>query len=136
MLSIVLNLLQYGSLDARFDAEVKKVEDNKDIPANQKKEQIDLLNKLREWVKVGLLPYLGVVGLVSLLILLGGVKLMTLSSPGLVTFGAVLSFLPCVSGCCLLGLVFGIWAMIAMSKPEVKAGFAARRRASYSPDSY
>ena len=39
--------------------------------------------------------------------------------------GAILSMIPCVSGCCLLGLPFGIWAVMTLNKPEVKAGFAA-----------
>ncbi len=136
LLAIIGNLIQLPTLDAQFDAQVKNIEDNKQIPDAQKKEQIQLMNKIRDATKVGMLPYIGVIGLVSVIILVAGLKLMNLSSPGLVTFGAVLSCIPCISGCCILGLIFGIWAMVAMGKPEVKAGFAAKRRLARSPDSY
>lgn len=135
LLSILINLVQFPTLDAQFDAEVKKIEDNNQFTDAQKKDQIQIINQIRDVMKVGLLPYLAVLGLTSLITLLAGIKLMSLSSPGLVTFGAILSLLPCLSGCCVLGLVFGIWAMVAMSKPEVKAGFAAKRRLA-AGDSY
>jgi hypothetical protein len=135
MLAVVLNLVQYGSLDAQFDAEIKKIEDNQQIPANQKKEQVQMMNQIRDWMKVGFLPYIAMIGVFALIILVGGVKLMSLGSPGLIYLAAVLSLLPCTA-CCVLGLVFGIWTMVVMGKPEVKAGFAARRRASRSPDTY
>ena len=137
LLSIVGNLIQLPTLDAQFDEEVKKIEANPNIPNQQKQDQIDLLNKIRDYAKVGMLPYIGVIGLTSIVILVGGLKLMNLSSPGLAMLGSVLSLVPCISGCCFLGFVFGIWAMIAMSRPEVKEGFAAKRRlASGPPDQY
>ncbi len=33
------------------------------------------------------------------------------------------AMIPCVSPCCLLGLPLGIWALIVLVKPEVKAAF-------------
>src|SRR4051812_15408313 len=68
LLSIVINLAQFGTLDQQFDAEVKKIEDNQQFTADQKKEQIEVMNKFRDAMKVGMLPYLGVVGLVSIII--------------------------------------------------------------------
>jgi hypothetical protein len=136
-ITIPINLLQYGSIDASVDAEIKKMENNPQFTADQKKQQKDLMNTIRDWMKITILPITAVVALTSLVTLLGGIKLMKLSSPGLVMFGSILSLLPCTSGCCFLGLVFGIWAMVVMGKPEVKAGFAAQRRlAAGPPDSY
>jgi hypothetical protein len=132
----VYGFVTYGNFDRDFDKEIAKMENDPKIPADQKKEQVRIMNQIRDSIKVGLVPYYLLVGLLSAITLLGGVKLMTLSSPGLVKSGAVFSFLPCVSGCCLLGLIFGIWALVVMNKPEVKAGFAARRRTRSSPDSY
>ena len=134
--SVVLNLVQLPTLDAQFDAEVKKVEDNQQFTDDQKKQQVQILNQIRDVMKVGMLPYLGVLGLSSVVILLGGLKLMSLSGPGLVTTGAIAAMVPCLSGCCFLGLVFGIWAIVLLGKPEVKAGFAAKRRLASSPDPY
>jgi hypothetical protein len=37
--------------------------------------------------------------------------------------------LPLVNGCCcILGLPFGIWALIALGNPVVKDGYAAAAR--------
>jgi hypothetical protein len=132
-LAIPINLVQLGSIDASFDAEIKKMENNPQFTADQKKQQKELMTKIRDWTKMGILPYLGIIGLASLVTLLGGIKLMKLSSPGLVMFGSILSMIPCTSGCCMLGLVFGIWAIVVMGKPEVKAGFAAQRRLAAAP---
>ncbi len=33
---------------------------------------------------------------------------------------AVLGIIPCTSSCCLIGLPFGIWAIIAMNDPNVR----------------
>jgi hypothetical protein len=33
--------------------------------------------------------------------------------------------IPCISPCCLLGLPIGIWALVVLLKPEVKAAFTA-----------
>lgn len=133
LLSSVANLIQFSGLDAQFDAEVKKVEDNNAIPNDQKKQQVDMINQIRDWMKVGWVPWNAAIALSSVIILIGGIKLMGLSSPGLVMFASILSLVPCISGCCLLGLVFGIWAMVALGKPEVKAGFAAKKRLRAAP---
>jgi hypothetical protein len=38
--------------------------------------------------------------------------------------GAVISVIPCLgSPCCLLGIPFGIWALVVLNDPAVKAGF-------------
>ncbi|QJW95990.1 DUF1542 domain-containing protein [Frigoriglobus tundricola] len=134
LLSIVSGIIQFPGLDAAFDEQIDQVEANPQFTAEQKKQQVQMWNQLRDVTKAAWFPLYGIIGLVSILIFVGGFKLMNLSSPGLVYLSAILSFVPCVSGCCFLGLVFGIWALVVMGKPEVKAGFAARRRAAYSSD--
>ena len=47
---------------------------------------------------------------------------------------AVLALLPCLSPCCVLGLPFGIWALVTLNKPEVKEAFAANRPAADRDD--
>ena len=49
---------------------------------------------------------------------------------------AAVTVIPVLTGCCCTGFLFGIWAMLVLMRPEVKAGFAARRRAARSPDGY
>ncbi|HVS03200.1 MAG TPA: hypothetical protein VMT16_10565 [Thermoanaerobaculia bacterium] len=37
--------------------------------------------------------------------------------------GSILAMIPCISPCCLIGLPIGIWSLIVLNKPEVKAAF-------------
>jgi hypothetical protein len=65
-----------------------------------------------------------VVGMaVSGLILFGALKMKRLESHGLAMAASIVSMVPCISPCCLLGLPFGIWALTVLMKPEVKDAF-------------
>ncbi|MDD1650535.1 MAG: GYF domain-containing protein [Methylococcaceae bacterium] len=61
--------------------------------------------------------------LVSGVILLGGLKMKKLESYGLAMTASIIAMIPCFSPCCLLGLPIGIWALVVLSKPEVKNAF-------------
>lgn len=62
--------------------------------------------------------------IISVLILMGAFKMLKLRSYEFAYAAAILSFLPCVSACCCLGLIFGIWAIVVLMKPEVKSQFS------------
>jgi len=65
-----------------------------------------------------------VLGLVvSGLLVFGALKMTKLQSYGLAFAVSIMGMLPCLSPCCLLGLPFGIWALVVLSKPEVKSQF-------------
>lgn len=128
LLAAALNAVQYPTLDTQFDAQIKQVEDNPSIPADQKKQQVEMMNNLRGPVKAATLPLAGLQLVIGVLGVMGGLKLKNLQSKGLVTAASVLSMLPCVSGCCLIGLPAGIWVLVTLGKPEVKAGFEAVAR--------
>jgi hypothetical protein len=53
----------------------------------------------------------------------GAFKMGKLQSYGLAMTAAVIAVIPCVSPCCVVGIPFGIWALIVLMKPEVKAAF-------------
>jgi hypothetical protein len=36
---------------------------------------------------------------------------------------AILAMVPCLTPCCLIGLPFGIWAVVVLSKAGVKSQF-------------
>lgn len=55
-------------------------------------------------------------------VLFGAFKMKNLESHGLAMTASILALLPC-SLCCLFGLPFGIWALVVLSKPEVKSQF-------------
>lgn len=64
--------------------------------------------------------------IIAILILIGAIKMLQMRSYEFAFAGAILSVLPCINPCCgwLLGLIFGIWAMIVLSKSEVKSNFS------------
>jgi len=69
--------------------------------------------------------------------IVGALKMMRLQSYGWAMTASVLALLPC-SPAGLLGLVVGIWALVVLSRPEVKRAFltertAARRATGASP---
>lgn len=59
---------------------------------------------------------------VGVLIIVGALKMQKLRGRGLATTAAILAMIPC-SPCCVLGLPFGIWALVVLSKPEVQSQF-------------
>jgi hypothetical protein len=61
--------------------------------------------------------------LTGLLQLFGAIKMKRLEGYGLVMAASILGMIPCFSSCCLIGLPIGIWALVVLSKPEVKSAF-------------
>jgi hypothetical protein len=61
--------------------------------------------------------------IVGVVILLGAMKMKKLQSYGFAMAASIVAMVPCVSPCCLLGLPAGIWAIVILTKPEVKAAF-------------
>jgi hypothetical protein len=55
--------------------------------------------------------------------LYGGMQMKSLQSYGLAFTSAILVMIPCISPCCLIGLPIGIWAIVVLNDPIVKASF-------------
>jgi hypothetical protein len=62
--------------------------------------------------------------LLAPLLIAGAVRMMNGRSYGLAKAAAILAIVPCTSPCCLAGIPVGIWALVTLGKPEVKAVFA------------
>lgn len=60
---------------------------------------------------------------IGAVIIAGAQKMKRLESHGFAMASAILAMVPCTSPCCWLGLPFGIWALVALSDPHVKAAF-------------
>jgi hypothetical protein len=57
-------------------------------------------------------------------IFLGGWNFYNMKSHGLAMAGAIMAVIPCLTiYCCVPGIAIGIWALIVLNKPEVKAAF-------------
>jgi len=66
----------------------------------------------------------GIIGfLVAGLILFGALKMKKCESYGWAITASIIAMIPCISPCCLVGLPVGIWALVVLSKPEVKSAF-------------
>lgn len=66
----------------------------------------------------------GLIGLgLSSLIFFGGLKMKNLESYGLAMAAAILAIIPFCNPCYCVGIPGGIWALIVLAKPEVKAAF-------------
>jgi len=67
---------------------------------------------------------MGGIGVIcAILILMGAVKMRKLESHAFCVTAAVLAMIPCTSPCCLVGIPIGIWALMVLSKPDVKSVF-------------
>ena len=75
----------------------------------------------------GFLIMMPISALLQLIVIFGGFGLMKGKWKAAVYVGSVVSILPCFSACCVLGIPFGIWAMIVMFDPGVQQVFADNR---------
>ena len=65
-----------------------------------------------------------VIGLImAVVVFMGASKMKNAESYGFAMAAAIIAMIPCLGPCCLLGLPFGIWALVVLMKPEVKAAF-------------
>lgn len=72
----------------------------------------------------GINVFFGCVAIVmAILVILGAVRMKNLRNYGLSMTSAIVAMIPCVSPCCLLGLPFGIWALVVLSDGRVQAAF-------------
>jgi GYF domain 2 len=59
----------------------------------------------------------------AVFILFGAIRMLALRNHQLAFAASILAMLPC-SCCCVLGLPFGIWALVVLNKPDVKSQFS------------
>jgi hypothetical protein len=60
---------------------------------------------------------------IGAVIFIGAQKMKRLESYNWAMAASIIALIPCISPCCLLGLPFGIWALVVLAKPEVKNAF-------------
>ena len=56
-------------------------------------------------------------------ILLGAIQMSRLRSYGLAMTASILAIIPCVWSCFIVGIPLGIWALVVLRRPEVRAAF-------------
>lgn len=83
--------------------------------------------KIRPIVEIvlQLLPLFSLTGMALCgLMAFGGLKMRNLQSWSLALAGCIVGCIPCcASYCCILTLVGGVWGLVVLNKPDVKAAF-------------
>jgi hypothetical protein len=59
----------------------------------------------------------------AVVIFMGAGKMKRLESYGFAMAVSIIAMIPCISPCCLIGLPMGIWALVVLLDPNVKAAF-------------
>jgi hypothetical protein len=60
---------------------------------------------------------------IGAVILIGAQKMKRLESYNWAMAASIIALVPCISPCCILGLPFGIWALIVLGQPNMKNAF-------------
>jgi len=66
----------------------------------------------------------------AILIAVGGAKMAFMESYSMARIGAALACIPLISPFVVWGIPFGIWALIVLNDPKVKAAFEAKAQGS------
>ncbi len=61
--------------------------------------------------------------LVAVFIIYAALKMKDLQQWNLAVVASILAMLPCINPCCIIGLPIGIWALVVLMRPDVKAAF-------------
>ena len=61
--------------------------------------------------------------LVAIFIIYAALKMKDLKQWNLSVVASVLAMIPCISPCCIIGLPIGIWSLVVLMRPDVKAAF-------------
>jgi hypothetical protein len=76
------------------------------------------------WAFVGAVQGVQVASLlVSIFVLFGAIKMRKLQSHGLCIAASILAMIDFANCCCIVGLPLGIWALVVLTKPDVKQYF-------------
>jgi hypothetical protein len=111
VLMALVSLLPFGSQEAQLAAML----DNPDLPSAWK----ELIPRLTGLSRLSSLVSMAVYGVV----IAGGVQLRNLKSYPLAVAACFAAMLPCQCACCF-GIPVGIWTLIVLFKPEVRAQFS------------
>ncbi len=85
----------------------------------------DQEERIINWISGGFGMISAAVGLmIAGLIIYAALEMKKLNQWTLAVAASVLAMVPCISPCCILGLPLGIWSLVVLMKPEIKAAFS------------
>lgn len=135
LLYSAIEIINRDSTIAKFDEMSAQIEADPKITREQKDFWVNMFNSAKDTMQspITLVFYIGhVIG--SLLVMIGGIKMLQLSGPAFPTIGSVLALTPCIGCCCVPGLPIGIWALVVLNRPIVRAAMASRNAVSQEQD--
>lgn len=59
----------------------------------------------------------------QIFVILGGVAFIRQRGRGMAMAGSIISLIPCMSSCCIVGVPFGIWGLVVLMDPVVRQNF-------------
>ena len=114
----------FVTMKSDFEAQRAKIDADPNMQPQMKRDMKEMMDTYEKIATVALPVDWLIMIAASLVIFVGALKMKNLSGSGWARAGAILAMIPCVSGCCLLGLPFGIWALMVLSNRDVKRAFA------------
>jgi hypothetical protein len=131
VICLLLSLVGVGVIASGYDAglEMTKWMEGMQPAGPQKQEmqqkikEMENRDRTADYIINGASAVIGIT--LDVLILLGGLRMKATRSYGLALTGAICAIVP-FNSCCCLALPIGIWALVVLVKPEVKAAFAGR----------
>lgn len=88
-------------------------------------QQLEGRDRTGEYIQNGVIGGIGAA--LDLVILLGGIRMRQVRGYGLALAASICAIIP-LNSCCCLGLPLGIWTLVVLMNPDVKAAFAANSR--------
>jgi hypothetical protein len=116
--------------DEEFEERLKQSSEmmEKLFPGAKKQIEVEGKKGPEAFKRQATLQYGGAVAvwlIVGLLLIAGGIRMLQLRSYGLCMLASVTAAIPCISilGCCGVGQLVGIWSVVVLLAPDVRAAF-------------
>ena len=117
----------YVSNPAAFDTAVEKnvsdIEGNKKLSPEQRDNGAGFVTSTLELFEESSWLLLAGQVIAGVIILVGGIKMIKLTSVGWTRIGAMAAMIPCLSPVCVLGIPVGVWVLLTSLNDDVKEGF-------------
>ncbi|MFO0826379.1 MAG: hypothetical protein U0792_25215 [Gemmataceae bacterium] len=127
LLSSVWGLIQLRTVPAQVDQALAQIEADPKIPNDQKESWREMCKTMKEVAEHPAAVVGYILGMISsVIVAVGGVKLMNLSGTAFPIVGSILAMIPCTVGCCCLGFSTGLWGLAR----AVSFGCESRHRRS------
>ena len=113
-----------GDETAESPIRVNRADDSDDGPTEEEKESLEKLQKGMDFMVVAVYIIVALIVIfLNSIIMVGASKMANLESYSYASAAARLSVIPIISPFIVLGIPFGIWAILVLSSKEVRSAF-------------